>query len=229
MDKHWLFDGKTKRVAEPWICKECSKEFLRRIVVPQGKRKQEFCSRKCRFAKTDRLVLTCSTCDVQFMRAKSKVKHKNYCSRQCKNIAETKARKVCLNCSRDVGSRTGRKYCSYPCQWDFLYKEYIKRWLAGEEDGVKGDQTSIRIKKFLLEEIGHKCSQCGWDKINPFSGKKPLELNHKDGNSYNNRLDNLEILCPSCHSLTSNYGILNKGNGRKIRREKRRARSSAGE
>ena len=32
----------------------------------------------------------------------------------------------------------------------------------------------------------------------------PLELHHKDGNRYNNDLENLEILCPNCHSLCPN-------------------------
>lgn len=29
----------------------------------------------------------------------------------------------------------------------------------------------------------------------------PLELHHKDCNHFNNTLDNLQILCPNCHSI----------------------------
>ena len=32
-----------------------------------------------------------------------------------------------------------------------------------------------------------------------------LELHHIDGNRYNHKKDNLEWLCPNCHSLTSNF------------------------
>lgn len=32
-----------------------------------------------------------------------------------------------------------------------------------------------------------------------------FELHHKDGNKLNNSRDNLEILCPNCHSQTPNY------------------------
>ncbi|HCW05920.1 MAG TPA: hypothetical protein DGG95_00985 [Cytophagales bacterium] len=33
----------------------------------------------------------------------------------------------------------------------------------------------------------------------------PLELHHKNGNRYDNRLENLMLLCPNCHTLTENY------------------------
>ena len=67
--------------------------------------------------------------------------------------------------------------------------------------------------------------KCGWNKKNPYSGKIPIELEHVDGNSDNNSLNNLLILCPNCHSLTKTWKTLNSGNGRyskrKIKRRKR--------
>lgn len=32
-----------------------------------------------------------------------------------------------------------------------------------------------------------------------------IQLHHIDGNRNNNSLDNLEMLCPNCHSQTENY------------------------
>lgn len=55
---------------------------------------------------------------------------------------------------------------------------------------------------------------CGWHKVNEFTGKVPLEVHHIDGNYKNNSEDNLQLLCPSCHSLTSTYGGANRGCGR---------------
>ena len=52
-----------------------------------------------------------------------------------------------------------------------------------------------------------KCEQCGiseWNNL-PIS----LQLHHIDGNTNNNKLDNLMILCPNCHTQTDNYGSKN--------------------
>ena len=38
----------------------------------------------------------------------------------------------------------------------------------------------------------------------------PLEIEHKDGNHQNNVRDNLEALCPNCHSLTDTWRGRNK-------------------
>lgn len=54
---------------------------------------------------------------------------------------------------------------------------------------------------------GHKCESCG---LSEWMGKKiTLEVHHIDGNSLNNELDNLQLLCPNCHSMTDNW----KGRG----------------
>ena len=50
---------------------------------------------------------------------------------------------------------------------------------------------------------GHKCECCGLSEWN----NKPitLEIHHKDGDHLNNVLDNLQLLCPNCHSQTDNW------------------------
>lgn len=58
-------------------------------------------------------------------------------------------------------------------------------------------------KRRVLEEQNGKCNNCGIDTWlgNPIV----LELEHKDGNTKNNARENLECLCPNCHSLTSTW------------------------
>jgi hypothetical protein len=74
--------------------------------------------------------------------------------------------------------------------------------ISGEHDR---EYSSARLRKRLVSE-GHKennCEKCG---INEWMGQKiTLELHHIDGNRINNRLENLVILCPNCHSLTPNH------------------------
>ena len=63
-------------------------------------------------------------------------------------------------------------------------------------------------RRRVFEEQEHKCIKCG---ISEWSGHKiSLELEHKDGNTENNKRENLEGLCPNCHSITDTWRGRNK-------------------
>lgn len=71
--------------------------------------------------------------------------------------------------------------------------------------------SSYKLKNKLLKEGIKKslCESCG---LSEWLGEKiPLELHHKDGDPFNNELDNLCILCPNCHAFTDNYRGRNIG------------------
>lgn len=67
------------------------------------------------------------------------------------------------------------------------------------------------LKKRLLAE-GYKerrCEDCG---LIDWNGKPiPLELHHINGDSTDNRLENIRILCPNCHAQTPTYRGKNIG------------------
>ena len=60
-----------------------------------------------------------------------------------------------------------------------------------------------------------KCEKCGWGEKNPITNTTPLQIHHIDGNCKNNKEENLQLLCPNCHSLTETFGRLNKNSTRK--------------
>lgn len=127
---------------------------------------------------------------------------------------------LCLNCGKEIKTKSKkRKYCSQKCQMEFQRKQWEEKWLNGEIDGFSETDhwgnIPDRIRNYLFRINNNQCSKCGWGEINPFTNLVPLEVEHKDGNYKNNRPENLELLCPNCHSLTKNYRGANRGHGRK--------------
>lgn len=126
--------------------------------------------------------------------------------------------KKCINCNKETSNRN--KYCSLECQKEYEYISYIDKWKTGKENGMRGKyQLSMHIKRYLLEKYNYECARCGWKKKNIYTGKIPLEIEHIDGNYLNNNENNLIVLCPNCHSLTSTYKGANLNKGRKLRRK----------
>lgn len=118
--------------------------------------------------------------------------------------------KTCLNCGKELVNQQ-KKYCCSKCQIEYQRKEYIALWKQGQKDGISGKNgLSEHIRNYLLEKVNHRCQRCGWGEINPTTGRIPLEIHHIDGNYRNCLETNLEVLCPNCHSLTPNFGALNR-------------------
>jgi transposase len=77
-------------------------------------------------------------------------------------------------------------------------------------------RTARGYKKKRLLEDGIKedrCEECG---ITHWRGHKlSQQLHHKNGDGTDNRIENLQLLCPNCHSQTDTYGGRNGHRRRK--------------
>lgn len=74
---------------------------------------------------------------------------------------------------------------------------------------------SYKLKKRLFKEGLKKeaCELCGWSERS-VDGRVPLELDHINGTHSDNRIENLRILCPNCHSLQPTHRGRNKKTAR---------------
>lgn len=70
---------------------------------------------------------------------------------------------------------------------------------------------SYKLKKRLFKAglKTQKCELCGWAE-QAADGRVPVELDHINGDHNDNRLENLRILCPNCHSLQATHRGKNK-------------------
>lgn len=130
-------------------------------------------------------------------------------------------KKFCKNCGKELTiTQRHNIFCSNQCYSDFQYTQYIERWLRNEENGLRGEgQLSLYVRRYLLDKANYCCEKCGWNKTNPVTQKSPLEIHHIDGDWSNNCLENLQVLCPNCHSLTETYKNLNNNDVKRNRKQ----------
>lgn len=154
-------------------------------------------------------------------------KNPKFCNASCSAKYHNKKRKIkryCLYCLKPVKN----KYCNNVCASLYIRDEKIKKWLNGEIEGKSAGGHALFVKQYLLEKYDNKCSRCGWSEKNIYTNTIPLEVEHIDGNAYNNIPENVTLLCPNCQALTSTYRGANKGNGRRAYLKKYYIRSING-
>lgn len=178
------------------ICNKCKKTFIVQEREKQFPKKDKyFCSRSCANSR-----------DFSYRKKIKDKKTKSRKENRIKKIKEIKYNK-CLEC----GNKAKRTFCSSECSIIYHKKERIKKVI--ENNGF-GDIISFAGSRWILKELkGDCCSICG---IKYWNNKElVLIVDHIDGNSSNNSLDNLRLVCPNCDSQLPTYKAKNKGKGRR--------------
>jgi len=82
------------------------------------------------------------------------------------------------------------------------YKKYELSEIFVENSTFRS-RSSIKKKLLKYNIFEYKCSKCS---ISNWMGNPiTLQLEHKNGINNDNRIENLEFLCPNCHSQTSTF------------------------
>lgn len=146
-------------------------------------------------------------------------RHNKFCNNSCATTYNNKIapkrrkkEKNCIQCGKSL-SRGAAKYCSSECQ-------HIYAWTQRKQTiEISGIEKSSKVaKKYLKEKYGVKCSICG---IHKWMGQEvPLVLDHIDGDSNNNNIDNLRLVCGNCDMQLPTYKGKNIGRGRFARRQR---------
>lgn len=91
-------------------------------------------------------------------------------------------------------------------------RTYPGRWVHASEYFDNTKTIASHNLKLRLFRDGYKSEQCEECKNTEWQGKKiPLELDHINGDRYDNAINNLRILCPNCHALTPTNSGKNRG------------------
>lgn len=142
-----------------------------------------------------------------------------FCSKSCSSAFSTKNKRLQINSvvSKKMTGRTGwakgRKQSKDEIEKRKLGFTAEKRLHAAQKvsetklkkyaDTKFGDLSFGQKKRRVKEEQEFCCNRC---KLSSWLDEPiKLEVEHKDGNNKNNCRDNLEALCPNCHSLTPTW------------------------
>lgn len=186
-------------IGDKMICEKCGKEFnsdYRKHKVGDPR----YCSRSC----------ACSRDFSSKTRDKIATSNKKYyASLEIKPIPPSRRRLTSEGKQRLID---GRKHGAWTTQENARVRVLQMLQLGGQ--GLLKDYGVgiASLKKYVREVEGDICAICG--QSSEWENKYlMLQLDHRNGDSRDNRLDNLRLLCPNCHSQTDTFSGRNMGKG----------------
>lgn len=145
--------------------------------------------------------------------------NKKFCNQSCAAKYNNHLRRkpvICLNCGKEFERRGKQKFCSQKCAG--LYRTKMRLESFSFDNFSENKTIGIRVvRNYLMKNKEYKCAICG--QLPEWNGK-PLVLvvDHINGDSSDNRLENLRFVCPNCDMQLPTFGSKNRGHGRDYRR-----------
>lgn len=96
----------------------------------------------------------------------------------------------------DISHFTGKAWC----KGMKIPKEPVYSMAQLLVPDARTSRVNLKRRLFSSGLKKRQCEECGWAQMSA-DGRIPIELDHISGDSRDNRLENLRILCPNCHSL----------------------------
>lgn len=184
--------------ARKYSCSKKSKECFQKI--SEKLKGKPAWSKDFRYLKND-YVIICEKCGTSFI--------KNLAEKYFQTNRFIKICKKCKNKNKYLNQEEKRII-----QIKNGKKSSVTRLNNYKTLSIDKAPYSEKIRR-ILEKQDYKCLIC---KISEWN-KKPikLQIHHIDGNKNNNSVENLQFLCPNCHSQTENFtsknSLKNKMNG----------------
>lgn len=238
-DKHFCsqecskqYQKETRGSKETFICENCGKEIIKKSNTYNPKAEHHFCSRECASqyqTKQKSISLTCSNCNTEFTRLKSRFKEAEYyfCCKECRSeYLNTHNKRYCKKCGKELskyGNNTlceeckhNEKYIKFNCAYCGKESERLKIHTKGETLFCSRKCMGLykRIDPTKLADVSKDPKIVDWSKkvISKFNntcikcgkhfdkGLNAHHLNSKDWDKDNMyNVDNGVPLCNECH------------------------------